>query len=106
MLYQIETYPLGWLEGLLMQYSTEIKLKLKYLNTKIGVIALYKRRTTNNEFWNFPLDQISNVSTVMLCLVAEGWGKEVSCGNVPVKNDANCFLVQKANSIPFHGLGI
>ena len=42
----IETYPLGWLEGLLMQYSTEIKLKLKYLNTKIGVIALYKRRTT------------------------------------------------------------
>ena len=46
MLYQIETYPLGWLEGLLMQYSTEVKLKLKYLNTKIGVIALYKRRTT------------------------------------------------------------
>lgn len=30
MLYQIETYPLEWLEGLLMQYSTEIKLKLKY----------------------------------------------------------------------------
>ena len=30
MLYQIETYPLEWLEGLLMQYFTEIKLKLKY----------------------------------------------------------------------------
>lgn len=30
MLYQIETYPLEWLEGLLMQYSTEIKLKVKY----------------------------------------------------------------------------
>ena len=57
-------------------------------------------------FWNFPLDQISNVSSVMLSLVAEGWGKEVTCGNVPVKNNANCFLVQKAISIPFHGLGI
>lgn len=46
MLYQIEIYPLGWLEGLLMQYSTDIKLKLKYLNTKIGLIAFYTRRTT------------------------------------------------------------
>ena len=46
MLNQIETYPLGLLEGLLMQYSTEIKLKSKYLNTKIGLIAFYTRRTT------------------------------------------------------------
>ena len=35
-----------------------------------------------------------------------GMGKEVTCGNVPVKKNANCFLVQKAISIPFHGLGM
>ena len=29
-----------------MQYSTEIKLTLKYLNTKIALIAFYTRRTT------------------------------------------------------------
>ena len=29
-----------------------------------------------------------------------------SFGNVPVKNNANCFLLQKAISIPFYRLGV
>ena len=30
-------------------------------------------------------------------------GKGVSCGNVPVENNANRFSFQKAISVPFHG---
>ena len=55
--------------------------------------------------------RVVRLCTVMLYFLgggggggAEGCGEEVGCGNVPVKNNANRFLLQKAISIPFHGL--
>ena len=39
-------------------------------------------------YWNFRLDQISHVTSFYF-LGAEGLGKGVRCGNVPVKNNGN-----------------
>ena len=84
--------------------------KLGRQNTKTPKLSLsYSKRVERQ--YNFleliRLDHISHVSTsVMLYWVAEGWGAEMIVADVPVKNNANRFSVQKsAFSIPFHGLG-
>ena len=87
-----------------MQYSidSEIKLKIKYLKHQNWPCRILKAQN-DNTFWNFPLDQISNASNVMLYLVAEGWGKgeNVEMSQLKIMPIVSWFI----RLPPYHSMG-